>query len=38
MYQMIWDEYYLLHRTNLFIIKSMREGPIDMHFKMLTKQ
>lgn len=38
MYQMIWDECYLLHRTNLFIIKSMREGPIDMHFKMLMKQ
>lgn len=38
MYQMIWDECYLLHRTNLFIIKSMREGPIDMHFKMLRKQ
>lgn len=36
--QMIQVECHLLHRTNLFIIKSMREGPIDMHFKMLMKQ
>lgn len=38
MYQIIGVDCHLLRRTNRFIMKSMKEGPIDMHFKILTNQ